>query len=170
MCVFWSYPNMRETTVHPLPTSESSPAMRRLVLIRSPSPLSSVRPQPTPPAHFFFRDSWRSSCRQTGHQTSHPASSVMSPLIYMWHLPVLSRLVWICHTFYRRSSATQRIAASQRWETSQILGWGWHFKFVTKKYKWLSIWESTKELFILKTHKMCTHSWYKTCVNKPFNK
>lgn len=24
VCVFWSYPNMRETTVHPLPSSESS--------------------------------------------------------------------------------------------------------------------------------------------------
>lgn len=39
--------------MHPLPSSESSPATRRLVLIRSPSPLSSGRPQPTPPAHFF---------------------------------------------------------------------------------------------------------------------
>lgn len=53
---------------------------------------------PSPPLMLlFFRDSWRSSCRPTGHQTSHQAFTVMSPLIYMGHLPVLSRLDWICH-------------------------------------------------------------------------
>lgn len=51
-CVFWSYPNMRETTVHPLPSSESSASARRLVLIRSPSSLSSLHPHPT--RSFFF--------------------------------------------------------------------------------------------------------------------
>lgn len=89
MCVFsdliltWG----RQQRTHFPP--ESSAAARRLVLIRSPSSLSSLRPQPALPAPFFFpRDSWRSSCKPTGHQTSHPAFTVMSPLIYMWHLPV----------------------------------------------------------------------------------
>lgn len=53
VCVFRSYPNMREVTARPPPPSESSAATRRPGLIRSPSFLSSPRPQPTPPAPLF---------------------------------------------------------------------------------------------------------------------
>lgn len=55
MCVFPDLnPSVTETTVHPLLSSDSSKATRRLVLIRSPSPLPSLHPHPTTHAPFFF--------------------------------------------------------------------------------------------------------------------
>lgn len=75
MCAFPDLnPSVTETTVHPLLSSESSKATRRLVLIRSPSPLSSLHPHPTTHAPFFFffqRTAGGAAAGPSGHQTSH---------------------------------------------------------------------------------------------------
>lgn len=99
MCVFWSYPNMRATTVHPLPSCESSTYTRRLVLIRSPSSLLSLHPHPSCSC---FPGQLEEQLRADRASNVPPAFRVMSPLTYMRNHPVYSHLDWMCHTTQRR--------------------------------------------------------------------
>lgn len=106
-CVPDLNPSVTETTVHPRLSSESSTATRRLLLIRSPSPLSS-RP------HHTTLHPWTAggaAAGRRGHQTSHPAFSPAYPSfkIHMAHSDCsspwtnLSRTPDTCHQHHSSS-------------------------------------------------------------------